>query len=371
MSALLHHIRRRIESTGPLSIADYMAECLCHPKHGYYMKQDPFGVDGDFVTAPEISQIYGEMLGLWCGVVWQQLGQPSPFYLVELGGGRGTLMQDALRAARKIPGFLAAVHVHMVEISPVLKVKQQEALRTYGEQITWQSEIDALPDGPSVILANEFFDALPIRQFEKGEKGWAERFVDLDPEGDGLRYVLQQDEAARALMPQALQDKEAPQGALFEICVPAQSIAYALGQKIADHGGALLAIDYGYEQADFGETLQALQSHQPISPLASCGDADVTAHVNFDMLATALRDGGAQVYDIQGQGMFLEQLGITERAQRLLGHLKTDSEKDTLVAAHKRLCDPAEMGTLFKVMCASSLDGTVPPAMCLEKDKTR
>lgn len=356
---LLAHIRRRIENTGPLSVADYMAECLCHPQHGYYMSRDPLGQAGDFTTAPEISQMFGEMIGLWLGVTWQQMGAPSPIHIVELGGGRGTLMRDALRAADKVAGFSQAAAIHMVEISPVLQQKQQASLADWGEAVSWHADIDQLPAGPSLIIANEFFDALPVRQFEKGAKGWAERFVDLDLESEGLRFVLQADEAARALMPAALKDRAVEEGALFELGVPAQSIALALGQKIAAEGGAVLAIDYGYAEADFGDTLQALKNHQFVSPLEECGTADLTTHVNFGMLGEALKTGGVVVHPLLGQGMFLEYLGITARAQALLDHAAEESQKGAIVAAHKRLCDPAEMGQLFKVLCAT--DPRMPP----------
>lgn len=360
MTSLLKILRQRIENTGPISVSDFMAECLCHPKHGYYMKKDPFGVKGDFTTAPEISQAFGELLGLWAAITWQQMGSPASVHLVELGPGRGTLMSDALRASRAVPGFHEALCVHLVEISPVLKSRQKETLEDSGLDIQWHDDFTHLPDGPAIFIANEFFDALPIRQFEKGEKGWAERFIDLDPDGTGLRFVLQSDQAAQALMPPALKDKD-DQGFLFEISSTAQSVAYGLGQRIKEQGGAFLAIDYGYAQPDFGETLQALKNHQYAPVLDHPGDVDLTAHVDFATLAHSFRDGGAKVWGPIGQGLFLERLGIAQRFQTLLQHAK-DTQRPSLIAAHKRLTAPEEMGKLFKVLCATHPDQPTPAA---------
>jgi len=361
MSDLLNLLRQRIEMTGPISVADYMAQCLCHPRHGYYMKKDPFGIQGDFITAPEISQTFGELLGLWAAICWQQMGSPSPLHLVELGPGRGTLMMDALRASKAVPGFHDALTVHLVEISPVLKDLQQKKLSGSPVDIQWHGDLADLPDGPAFFLANEFFDALPIRQFEKGEKGWAERFVDLDPDGEGLRFVLQSDEAASALMPPGLREKDAPLGAFFEISSPAQSVAYALGQRLCEQGGAVLALDYGYDTPGFGETFQALHKHQYSPVLDAPGNADLTAHVDFNTLAHSFVEGGARVWGPQGQGMFLERLGIAQRFQILLQNA-SDTQRPSLIAAHKRLTAPEEMGKLFKVICATHPDHPAPAA---------
>ncbi|WP_135080869.1 SAM-dependent methyltransferase [Terasakiella sp. SH-1] len=357
MNQLQQHIRKQIETTGPISVADYMMQCLCHPKYGYYMGRDPFGREGDFITAPEISQTFGELLGLWAAITWQQMGSPSPFHLVELGPGRGTLMKDALRATKAVPGFQDAAHIHLVEISPVLKDVQQEALKS--EQIHWHDSFTNVPDGPAIFIANEFFDALPIRQFEKGEKGWAERFIDLDPDTDGLRFVLRKDEAARALMPEGLKDK--PEGGLFEVSPMGQAIAHGLGARITQQGGAVLALDYGYTEPGFGETLQALKNHAYAPVLKNCGEADLTAHVDFTTLARSFIEAGAKTWGPMNQGDFLERLGITQRFQALLPHAN-DEQRPDLIAAHKRLCSPDEMGTLFKVICATHPDHPAPAA---------
>jgi NADH dehydrogenase [ubiquinone] 1 alpha subcomplex assembly factor 7 len=360
MTTLLKILRQRIENTGPIPVSDFMAECLCHPKHGYYMKKDPFGTKGDFTTAPEISQTFGELLGLWAAITWQQMGSPDAVHLVELGPGRATLMSDALRATRRVPGFHDALQVHLVEISPVLKSRQNETLKNAGLDIQWHDDFTHIPDGPALFIANEFFDALPIRQFEKGAKGWAERFIDLDPDGKGLRFVLQHDEAALALMPPALKEKD-EQGGFFEISSSAQSVAYGLGQRISEQGGAFLAIDYGYTQPDFGETLQALKNHKYASVLDTPGDADLTAHVDFATLAHNFQDGGAKIWGPIGQGLFLERLGIAQRFQTLLQNA-THSQRPSLIAAHKRLTAPEDMGKLFKVICATHPDQPAPAA---------
>lgn len=359
MTALLKALRREIETTGPVSVADFMTQCLCHPKHGYYMTRDPFGSKGDFTTAPEISQCFGELLGLWAAIVWQQMGSPTDIHLVELGPGRGTLMKDALRAAKAVPGFLEAVQIHLVEISPTLKEKQKDSLKDYA--VTWHDSVMSLPDGPVLLLANEFFDALPVRQFEKGEKGWAERFVDINPDGDGLRFVLKRDEAASMLLPPALKGQDTD-GCLFETSPVSQTIALGLAERIKDQGGAILAIDYGYEQSAFGESLQALKDHQFIDVLATPGEADVTVHVNFETLAQSFKDAGAKVFGPMTQGEFLERLGITARMQALINAAQDDAQKKDLIAAHKRLCSPDEMGSLFKVICATHPAQPNPPA---------
>jgi NADH dehydrogenase [ubiquinone] 1 alpha subcomplex assembly factor 7 len=359
MTDLLSTLRRRIETTGPISVSDYMTECLCHPGFGYYTTRDPFGIAGDFTTAPEISQVFGELLGLWAAVTWQQMGSPQELHLVELGPGRGTLMNDALRATQNVPGFHDSLQVHLVEISPVLKERQQESLKDWPLTVHWQDSVQNVPDGPALILANEFFDALPIRQFEKGDKGWAERFVDIDPDGNGLRFILKRDEAALALMPPGLKEQQA--GKLFEISPVSQAIAHLLGRRLHEQGGAVLAIDYGSQNASFGESLQALQDHQYTGLLDAPGHADLTAHVDFETLSHCFEETGACVYGPIEQGLFLERLGMTQRFHALLA-AAPENKREDLMAAHKRLCDPQEMGSLFKVICATHPDHPVPAA---------
>lgn len=359
MSVLLKSLRREIENVGPVSVSEYMVQCLCHPKHGYYMNRDPFGVEGDFTTAPEISQVFGELLGLWAAITWQQMGSPKELHLVELGPGRGTLMSDALRASKAVPGFHEAIKVHLVEISPTLKAKQEKTLKDCGQTVSWHTSFSDIPDGPAVFLANEFFDALPIRQFEKGEKGWAERFVDLEPEGEGLRFVLQHDDGALALMPSSLKDAE--EGGFFETSPMSQTIAHALGMRLKEFGGAVLAIDYGYETSAFGETFQALKDHKFDPVLDHPGEADLTAHVDFETLSQSFSEGGAKVWGPMDQGEFLERLGVSQRTQILLKNA-ADDQRESLIAAHKRLVSPEEMGSLFKVICATHPEMPNPAA---------
>jgi NADH dehydrogenase [ubiquinone] 1 alpha subcomplex assembly factor 7 len=358
LSALLSTLRRRIDSLGPLSVADYMSECLCHPRFGYYMTRDPFGQKGDFITAPEISQTFGELLGLWAAITWQQMGSPAVLHLVELGPGRGTLMKDALRASSMVSGFHDALQVHLVEISPRLIEKQKASLEGSGPKISWHGSFSDIPDGPAIFIANEFFDALPIRQFEKGTKGWAERFIDIEPDGEGLRFVLKSDEAALALMPKSLKGTEKTSD-LFEISVLSQTIAHALGERLKEFGGAVLVIDYGYEQPAFGETLQALKKHHFHPVLETPGEADLTAHVDFQTLGNSFSEGGASVYGPMGQGDFLTALGITQRTEKLIANVTLEIQKD-LVAAYERLTSPDEMGTLFKVICATHPNHPIP-----------
>ncbi|SCA57041.1 conserved hypothetical protein [Candidatus Terasakiella magnetica] len=359
MSPLHTLLRRQIETNGPVSVSDFMTECLCHPKHGYYMNRDPFGTKGDFTTAPEISQCFGELLGLWAAISWQQMGSPAQMHLVELGPGRGSLMSDALRATQAVPGFHDALNIHLVEISPTLKEKQQASLKDCALKVSWHENFSDIPEGPALFIANEFFDALPIRQFEKGEKGWAERFVDIEPEGEGLRFVLKSDEAALALMPKRLKDRN--EAGLFEISPVSQAIAFGLGQRIKEQGGAVLAIDYGHQEADFGETLQALKDHKFAPVLETPGEADLTAHVDFETLAQSFVEGGAKTWGPMGQGEFLERLGIAQRFQALL-QTANDDQRTSLIAAHKRLCSPEKMGSLFKVICATHPDHPTPAA---------
>ena len=367
MTDFLKQLIKQIEVNGPINIADYMSECLCHPRYGYYMTRDPFGVNGDFTTSPEISQTFGEMIGLWVAVCWQQLGMPAPFHLIELGPGRGTLMSDILRATRAIKGFHDALHIHLVELSPVLKDKQKNSLSTWAGPLSWHSQISDVPQGPFIVIANEFFDALPIRQFEKTEEGWAERFIDINKDATELRFVLKKDEAARAYMPQRLKNTTAKHGDIFEFSAVSHAIAYTLAQRLQQDKGYVLALDYGHIESGFGDTLQALRNHQFDDVLAHPADADLTAHVDFEMLHNSFKEGGACVYQVTTQSNFLENLGITQRFQQLFA--KADNKQQTeLLSAHRRLCAPDEMGALFKVLCASHHGAISPPAFEMKVD---
>lgn len=339
----------RIAADGPITIADFMATALGDPEHGYYMRRDPFGAAGDFITAPEISQMFGELIGLWAVETWRRMGCPASFILAELGPGRGTLMADALRAARVSPDFLAAARIALVETSPHLRAVQQRTLA--GRPILFADAINALPnEGPLITIANEFFDALPIRQFVRRPDGFAERMIGLV---DGrLAFGLRQG----ALLPGA--PSGLPTGAMIEVSPAATAIATSLATRIAKEGGALLAIDYGHDGGT-GDTLQAMRRHGTVGVLEAVGEADLTAHVDFAALARAARAGGASAAPLLTQGDFLLRLGLLERAGRL-GAGKPAATQEAISAAVERLAGPEAMGTLFKVLLISA-PGLLPP----------
>jgi SAM-dependent MidA family methyltransferase len=351
MTALTDLLLKRIRAEGPLTVADYMGTCLLHPEHGYYATRDPFGQAGDFITAPEISQMFGELVGLSLAQAWLDQGAPGRIALAELGPGRGTLMADALRATARVPGFHAALRVHLIEASPTLRAVQR---RTLGNvDVQWHDDVSTLPEMPLFAIANEFFDALPIRQFQRGDTGWRERLIGA--EGDRLTFGLGPETRLEALE-HRLADTDP--GDLVETCPAAAGIIATLGQRIADHGGAALIVDYG-DWRSLGDTLQALHRHQPVDALQHCGNADLTAHVDFEALAHA---APCKFSRLTPQGVFLERLSITARAQALAGQL-TGKPLETHIAAHRRLTHPAEMGTLFKVM-ALYPEGHRPPPGC-------
>ncbi len=361
MTALGEMIAARIARLGAITVADYMAEAAAHPDHGYYMSGDPFGAHGDFVTAPEISQMFGELIGLWCADTWQRMGGPEPVLLVELGPGRGTLMADALRAAHVAPGFGAALRLHFVEISPALRARQQQTLAQSAgaARPTWHESLDQVPDGPLLLVANEFFDALPIRQFEKRPEGWCERLVTLAPDGETLAFALAPPGPwAAALLPAAL--REAAPGAVAEVSAPAIVIAGEIGRRLATGSGAALIIDYGHAEPRTGATLQAVRRHAAHAVLEDPGAADLTAHVDFSTLARAATEAGARAYGPVPQGRFLEALGIGARA-RALNESATPDQASEIASALRRLTHPREMGELFKVLALGDPD-LGPPA---------
>ena len=359
MQSLLDHLRARLEREGVMTVADFMGEALTHPWSGYYMHGDPFGAPGpqggDFVTAPEISQMFGELIGVWCADTWMHLGRPAPCQLVELGPGRGTLMADALRATRQVPGFHAALQVKLVEISPALRERQREALG--NREAAWLDNVGQLPEAPMLLIANEFFDALPVRQFEQTGEGWAERVVALDGDGRLTFALAAPSPANRVLIPAAL--RGAPEGSLVEVCPAALNIAAFLGHRLARQPGAVLIIDYGPERPTAGPTLQALRRHRRHEVLEDPGTADLTAHVDFASLAQAATSAGCAAHGPVGQGAFLEALGIELRAAQLAQ--AAPGAAAALAAARRRLTDPDQMGSLFKVL-ALTARGLPPPA---------
>ncbi len=353
MTPLSRSIVRRISLQGPISIAEFMAEALGHPQHGYYMGKDPFGRTGDFITAPEISQMFGELIGLWCAEVWRLMGDPSAFNLIELGPGRGTLMQDALRAARVLPEFGEAASVHLIETSPVLRDMQAVTLGDHHP--AWHDDITRVPDGPLIVIANEFFDALPVHQFKRTGDGWRENVVTVD----GDRLVLTTSPAATPATA-LLAGREAAAGAIAEVCPAAISIATAIAERLAEHGGAALAIDYGYAEPTGDATLQAVRRHERHDFLSDPGTADLTAHVNFRDLRDAAQPH-ATVYGPITQGDLLRSLGIEMRVEQLMQRASAD-QRHAIESACRRLIDPAEMGTLFKALALCHRDMPAPPA---------
>ncbi len=346
---LMAHLRALIGAAGPLTVAHYMEEALFHPRFGYYASRDPLGARGDFVTAPEISQAFGELVGLWCADYWQRLGAPDPVALVELGPGRGTMLGDALRAARIVPGFCAAARLHLVERSPALRAVQERTLAAASP--AWHDDIDGVPRGPMLLVANEFLDALPVRQFVQRAGAWRERRVGLGPDG-ALRFVAGEATAGIAF--------DAPDGAIREIRPGADELARKIARRLEDSGGAGLFVDYGYFPAACGDTLQAVRRHRAHDVLLEPGAADLTAQVDFAAFAAAASAAGACVWGPVPQGAFLGSLGLEARAERLIAH--ADSDQALLIRSGcRRLVDPAEMGTLFKALAVTAPDAP-PPA---------
>ena len=347
MTALLDTLRREIAADGPLPVDRYMALALGHPRHGYYVTRDPLGADGDFITAPEISQIFGELVGIWMADSWDRMGRPDPILLVELGPGRGTLMHDALRAARVLPGFVDAARVHLVETSPALRDRQRATLSGHGP-VAWHDRLADVPEGPVLAVASEFFDALPVRQFQKADGGWRERLVAEDIDSGGLRFVLSdRPDPAVALAPGAT--GEAPDGSVVELCPSAQAIAGELAGRAVRAGGAALVIDYGHAIPAPGDTLQAVRRHRYADPLAEPGESDLTAHVDFAALAAAAGEAGAAICGPVTQAEWLEAMGIGQRAERLR-QSAGEGQAAEIDAAVRRLTDPDQMGQVFKVM---------------------
>lgn len=345
---LREHLAARIRATGPLTVADYMADCLLHPTLGYYSTRDPFGTSGDFTTAPEISQMFGEMLGLCLGQTWVDQGRPDRFALTELGPGRGTLMADVLRVARAVPGFTQAAQVHLVEASTTLRDVQARTLAEHTP--TWHETVDTLPEQPLFVLANEFLDALPIRQHVRDGDGWRERLI--TQHNGTLSFAL-----SPPLPVPELAHHSVAKGTMVERSPALSGIVATVAERIARHGGTAIFIDYGHWRSR-GDTLQALRDHAPEDPLATPGGADLTAHVDFEAIATAA--AATRVSAMTPQGILLERLGITARAQALARGLEGPA-LDAHVAAHRRLTHPTQMGDLFKAMALVAPDTALPP----------
>jgi NADH dehydrogenase [ubiquinone] 1 alpha subcomplex assembly factor 7 len=346
---LLALLARRIREAGPISLAEYMESALWDERHGYYATRAPIGARGDFITAPEVSQVFGELIGLWCADLWRKMGAPGTVLMCELGPGNGTLMKDFLRAARVAPEFRRAIRLHLVERSPALRAVQQKALTDATP--VWHERLDQLPPGPLLLVANEFLDALPIRQFERRKDGWHERRIGLDAQRD-LAFVSD---------PAATECKlsDWPEGSVAEICPEALALAQALGSRLKHQGGAALFVDYGYFPAAPGDSFQAVSRHRRFDPLKDPGSADLTAHVDFAAFARAAAASGARVWEPAAQGDFLRALGLMERAKRLAAG-KTEAESQAIAAACRRLIEPAQMGSLFKALALAQPSLSAP-----------
>lgn len=344
--ALMALIRAQIEAAGPMTLDRYMALCLGHRDHGYYMHRNPFGAAGDFTTAPEISQLFGEVLGAWVADFRNRFKGGAPFHLIELGPGRGTLMADMIRVQSAIFNSLTDLRVDLIEMSPLLTQIQQQTLADFDVPLNWQPGLEAIePQGPGVIVANEFFDALPIRQFERSKTGWHERLVDTD--GDKLTFVLSAGPVDAALIPEAV--RGAQPGEIFELRPAAGEMIGKIARLIKVHGGAAVIVDYGFSGPMSGESLQAVKDHAFHDPLAAPGLADLTAHVDFAYLAARAREYGLVVLGPCPQSDFLRGLGIEMRADKLL-QTADSGQRRLIETALKRLISPQEMGDLFKVM---------------------
>jgi SAM-dependent MidA family methyltransferase len=353
MSALGDQIKLKLAKGGTMTVERFMELALADPQYGYYMTRDPFGTEGDFTTAPEISQMFGELIGLWAAEVWTSMGRPNPVRVMELGPGRGTLMSDALRAARVVPEFRAALDVTLIETSPPLAQLQYDALLTAGAPIAWRGTFAEAPEGPAIILANEFLDALPVRQFERRGGQWRERVVRLDGAGELVFGVADK--------PEPFLSTEADDGAVIEVGAVAHRFMFELSARLAKQGGAALFLDYGHAISGFGDTLQALRAHTSVSPLSEPGECDLTTHVDFAAMARSARAAGATVHGPIDQGDFLRALGVDVRA-RALGE-RTPERAQEIEAARRRLVGKGEneMGALFKAMVVANRAVPAPP----------
>lgn len=348
-----------IAERGPVSVEEFMARVIWQ----YYGSRDPFGKDGDFTTAPEISQLFGEMIWMWLADCWMQDGQPQDFALVEVGPGRGTLMADILRASKTIPTFKNALSVHLVEMSETLQARQQETLapllaQTKDGDAHWHESMETLPqDKPLFLIANEFLDALPMRQYQFKGGHWYRRLVGLDDSGEALVFQLA-DEETEFVELDVL--KQAKDGDIFEYSPAREEFAAGLAFRIKKQGGAALLIDYGHLKRGLGDTLQAMKAHKYADVLADCGEVDLTSHVDFEALVEAAVQAGGYLPEPVTQGDFLKGMGIVQRAE-MLAQNATDKQRKDLETALVRLTGAREMGQLFKVM-AILPHNTIRPA---------
>jgi len=364
MTPLAQIMTDMIEADGPMPVDRFFALALGHREHGYYMGRDPFGRAGDFITAPEVSQMFGELIGIWCAAGWQMMDAPAEWNLIELGPGRGTLLADALRACSVMPGLRDSMTVHLVEMSPELRKMQGDTLKRAGVEPVWHDRLEDVPDAPSLIIANEFFDALPVRQIQKQAGRWHERVVGLG-EADVLTFGLTAEPVPDALVP--VWASGAEDGAIAELSPAREAAAKEIGRRITQHIGAALIIDYGHTHSGTGDTLQAIARQQFADVLARPGEADITSHVDFEALAGAVGTQGAKVYGPVTQGEFLVKMGLREREEML--RKRADARaRIRLSKGAQRLVAGNQMGQLFKVLVATHPDMPKPAPFNVASD---
>ncbi|KAG3026628.1 hypothetical protein JG687_00010142 [Phytophthora cactorum] len=419
-NSLVHVLRSMIEVKGPLTVSEFMSRALSHPDHGYYMKKDVFGSQGDFTTAPEISQMFGELIAVWCVATWQQMGMPSHIKIVEIGPGRGSLMSDFLRAAKSFPPFYNAIEIHMVDISPAMQKIQQDTLKCEpiedktapentmrlpdnGPTVRWHADFANVPHGPSLMIAQELFDALPVHQFEYTDRGWRERLVDIDFEdgGDHFRFVLSpgptpatrvyigreklfdpstalshvaethisgvedlkkmQDTVVQRLdvadvTGTPVHTAQAQIGDKIEISPVSIAMVQDMAKRISQSGGGALVVDYGYDHPS-ELSLRGIKNHEFVSVLREPGDVDLSIDVDFATLRRfATAESKVKSSGPVGQGTFLKNMGIEHRLAMLLQNTKSEQIQQDLFSSYERLVEPEQMGTIFKAMALTHED---------------
>lgn len=332
------------QNANKINISRFMSEVLCNPKFGYYTTSNPIGNKGDFITSPEISQMFGELIGAWCAYVWQQKNDAKDYILVELGAGKGTMMSDMLRATKHVNGFHEVIEVHIVEISPELTKIQKSNLAEYSN-IKWHKSIQNLPDKPMILVANEFFDALPVNQYVKKKDNWFEKFVSL--RDDKFCFVLEQNFISKQLDKTYSNECE---DSVYELSIASDAVMEIIADKITNNGGGALIIDYGYSEQKFKNSLQAVKNHKFCDIFTNIAQADVTTHVNFQQLIDSIKKHQIKNFNLMTQGDFLNLLGIEQRANQLISNAKTDVAKFEIKSAKSRLVDADKMGKLFKVL---------------------
>ncbi|MGI9400433.1 MAG: class I SAM-dependent methyltransferase [Rhizobiaceae bacterium] len=350
MTPLGKRIAAMIRESGPMSVAEYMHICLNDPRHGYYTQQKAIGREGDFITAPEISQMFGELVGIWCIAIWQAMGRPNEFVLAEVGPGKGTLMADLLRVTSNYPDFSKGVKIRLIETSPAMIDFQKTKLNAYSGNLEWRNRLEDVDGLPMILVANEFLDVLPFRQFIKTSSGWLEHCVGLAGE-DGLGWVTGTALPDLQKLPDAA--KSVPDGSVHEISPAREAWIQILSERLAEHGGAALLIDYGYDKPGFGGTFQAVKDHKSVNPLAEPGLADLTGHVDFAALRDMAESSGIHTSLIMAQGEFLQLMGLAERAGAL-GADKSPEQQNDIRSQAERLVQPEQMGDLFKILALIS-----------------